>query len=124
MVVILALMTHRQHGDGDVVFDVEQRNVAAGAEADDQFAQERIVRPGLAAAERRELQHRDAIADGLQRSFGVSEIAVGMLQKEFVETIEVVARFFREADRERHPLAFRALCRRVSNPDNTMSAGT
>jgi len=63
VVVIFALVSHRQHGDGLAVFDLEQRHVAGAAERNQQLAQERIGLIRLAAGEGRLPQQVGATQD-------------------------------------------------------------
>src|SRR6185312_6932763 len=66
VVVVLELMPHGEDRDGLGIVDLEQRDVAAVPERDDQLAKERAV-AGLATREGRRPQGGESGADGLER---------------------------------------------------------
>ena len=62
--IFFALMTYGQHGHSLAVFDFKQSDIAIGAKADNQLAQQRVLRRNLAAAKGKCTQELDALGNG------------------------------------------------------------
>ena len=72
----------------------------------------------------RGVHHYDLSVEHLQRAFGHGEVAIGPLQQPVEESLEVFARFLREADAEGHGRRprFLASASCVPRPASTSSA--
>ncbi len=79
MIVVFTLMPDCQNGDDLIAFHLKQQDAAAITEANHQLPQEWVCRHRLAAAQRGQFKHGDAIADGLRHALGHGEVAFGTL---------------------------------------------
>ena len=69
VVIVFALVAHRQHSDCFGVFHFKQRDITTIPKTDHQFPQERVFAGGLAATERESLQNFNRLADYCPRAF-------------------------------------------------------
>jgi len=70
-VVVVALVAYRRSRDDIAVLDLEESYISAGAERDDEFAQERAASTaGPPLAERGPLKTRYGVTEGFQRALG------------------------------------------------------
>jgi len=89
VVIVFALVPYGENRDGLVIVDLEQRHVSGSTERNDQFAQERVARRGLAAAERRKLQTAERGLDLKIAPFLQSEENAVVMHS--LELLEVIA---------------------------------
>ena len=68
MVIVFALVAHRQHGDQAGAFDFIQRYITRETELDHQFMHLRLVGRYFAAGKRKGLQEIDSLTDSLTRT--------------------------------------------------------
>lgn len=115
MVIVFALIPHRQHGHGFGVIDFKQRHIAGGTEGEGQLALEGVVRRGLPATERRIRQQIQAIAGGIPCSLGGGSVTAITYHGKLMQALKVGQRFLREADLECYGAAFFVLANRASS---------
>jgi hypothetical protein len=68
--IFFALMAYGQHGYGLAILDFKQRNITVCAKADDQLAQQRVLRRCLATTEGESAQKFDALGNSRAGVFG------------------------------------------------------
>lgn len=108
VVVLFPLVTHGEDSDAVAVLDLEQRDVAGGAERNNEFAQERVAvaAQGLAAGKRKHFEQLDCLGDRRARRFGRGDV---LFEQEVKQTQQIRLRLRREADPEpAHAAAFLA----------------
>jgi hypothetical protein len=119
--IFFALMAYRQHGHGLAVFDFKQRYITVCAKADNQFAQQRMFRRGLAATKGKGSQEFDAFGNRGAGAFGGLHIL-------FCEKVEQALQVFCgggcEPDRVAHLRAAALRASVLSSPASTASAET
>ena len=105
MIVLFELMAHCEDQDRRRVFDLEQRDVSAVSEGNDQLAKEGAA-VGLATREGRCSQRGKAGPDGLQRLLGQRGVATFSsqfaLDHKIEQALEVSLRLARQANPETH----------------------
>lgn len=92
-------MPNGKDGYGLTVFDLEQGDIAAMAEGDEQFAKEWISALHSPAGERRFLEKCEAMLQGLQRSFRCLNV---LLEQEAIKALEIDLGLDRETNTKTH----------------------